>query len=131
MTSKVTYGIAGLLVSGMAYGSVTDLIRGYQNAGAGPFSAISGRAAWVQAHRHSTGMDARSCASCHGTDLSQPGRHLKTGKPIEPMALSVNPRRLTDPKKVEKWFRRNCRWTFGRECTPQEKGDFVRFIVSQ
>jgi hypothetical protein len=47
------------------------------------------------------------------------------------MALSVNPARLTDAKTVEKWFRRNCRWTLGRECTPQEKGDFIQFITSQ
>lgn len=131
MKAKVTFGIAGIIVTGMAYGSATDLIQGYQDAGGGPFSAADGRAAWVQEHRPSTGKDTRSCASCHGNDLNRPGRHVKTGKSIEPMALSVNPTRLNDPKKVEKWFRRNCRWTLGRECTPQGKGDFIRFITSQ
>ena len=131
MSSKITYGIAGLIVTGMAYGSATDLIQGYKNAGAGPFSATGGKAAWVQEHQPPTGVDARSCVSCHGKDLRRPGRHVKTGKPIEPMALSVNPTRLNDPKKAEKWFRRNCRWTLGRECTPQEKGDFIHFITSQ
>ncbi len=131
MKAKIIFGIAGLIVAGMAYGSATDLVQGYQDAGGGPFSAAAGGAAWVQEHRPSTGKNVRSCASCHGKDLSRPGRHVKTGKPIEPMALSAIPARLSDPKKVEKWFRRNCRWTFGRECTPQEKGDFVRFITSQ
>ncbi|HCS12500.1 MAG TPA: hypothetical protein DIW28_01710, partial [Zetaproteobacteria bacterium] len=44
-------------------------------------------------------------------------------KRIEPMAPSVNPERLTDPAKIEKWFGRNCEWTIGRDCTAQEKAD--------
>jgi hypothetical protein len=131
MKAKIIFGIAGSIVVGMAHGSATDLVKGYQDADGGPFSAAAGGAAWVQEHRPSTEEDARSCASCHGEDLRRPGRHVKTGKPIEPMALSVSPKRLSDPKKVEKWFRRNCRWTLGRECTPQEKGDFIHFIDSQ
>ncbi|MBA1331752.1 cytochrome C, partial [Candidatus Endoriftia persephone str. Guaymas] len=27
--------------------------------------------------------------------------------------------------------KRNCRWTFGRDCTPQEKGDLMLFIQGQ
>lgn len=131
MKAKIIFGIAGSIVTGMAHGSANVLIQGYQNAGGGPFSAAEGRTAWVQEHRPPTGETPKSCASCHGKDLALPGRHVKTGKPIEPMALSINPTRLNDPKKVEKWFRRNCRWTLGRECTPQEKGDFIRFITSQ
>lgn len=131
MKLNIASSMAGFLLAGAVHGSVEGLIVGYQNAGAGPFSAAEGKAAWIQEHRPSSGVDVRSCASCHGTDLKKPGRHAKTGKRIEPMALSVNPTRLGDPKKVEKWFRRNCRWTLGRECTPQEKGDFVQFMTSQ
>ena len=131
MKSKIVYGVAGILVASMAHGSNPDLIKSYRSAGAGPFSATEGRAAWLQEHRPSNGEDARSCASCHGADLATLGRHVKTGKRIEPMAVSVNSSRLSDPKKVEKWFRRNCRWTLGRECTAQEKGDFILFITSQ
>jgi len=40
------------------------------------------------------------------------------------MSPSVNPDRLTDSKKVNKWFKRNCKWTLGRECTAQEKSNF-------
>ena len=53
---------------------------------------------------------------------------LFTGKAIEPLAPSANPKRLTDPEHIEKWFLRNCKWTLGRECTPQEKGDFLVMI---
>ena len=37
----------------------------------------------------------------------------------------------TDPEHIEKWFTRNCKWTLGRECTPQEKGDFLLMIRSK
>jgi hypothetical protein len=77
------------------------------------------------------GGPARSCASCHTEDLTQAGRHARTGKPIEPLAPSVNANRLTDPKKVEKWLRRNCRWTLGRECSASEKADFLAYIERQ
>jgi hypothetical protein len=47
------------------------------------------------------------------------------------MAPSVNSERLTDPKFIEKWFRRNCIQTLGRECTPQEKGDVLTYLRAQ
>lgn len=131
MKTALSFGIAGLVLTSLAYGSPATLTEGYGDDGAGPFSADAGRSAWTQVHRSSKTADSRSCASCHGADIRQPGRHVKTGKPIEPMALSVNPARLSDRNKIEKWFRRNCRWTLGRECTAQEKGDFIYFITSQ
>ncbi|MBT5634001.1 MAG: DUF1924 domain-containing protein, partial [Gammaproteobacteria bacterium] len=36
--------------------------------------------------------------------------------------------RFNSMKKVEKWFKRNCKWTFSRPCSPQEKGDILTFI---
>jgi hypothetical protein len=47
------------------------------------------------------------------------------------MAPSVNAARLTDQAKIVKWLHRNCKWTLGRECTPQEKGDFLTYIRSR
>ena len=57
--------------------------------------------------------------------------HVCTGKSIELMAPSVNPKRLTDSRLIEKWFKRNCKWTLGRECTPQEKGDLLVYLQTQ
>jgi hypothetical protein len=94
-------------------------------------SAAAGAAAWIEQHAQPAGGAARSCASCHGKDLTQPGQHAKTGKSIEPLAPSVNPKRLTDQAKVEKWLRRNCNWTLGRECTAAEKADFLAYIAAQ
>ncbi|HEY5789135.1 MAG TPA: DUF1924 domain-containing protein, partial [Gammaproteobacteria bacterium] len=65
------------------------------------------------------------------SDLRSAGRHLRTRKPIEPLAPSANPRRLTDTAEIEKWFRRNCDWTVGRECTAQEKGDLLAWLRTQ
>lgn len=70
----------------------------------------------------------RSCVTCHTADPRQPGKHARTGKLIKPMAPSVNPDRLTDQAKIEKWFKRNCKWTLGRACTEQEKGDVLEYL---
>ncbi|GAB6043345.1 DUF1924 domain-containing protein [Endothiovibrio diazotrophicus] len=99
------------------------------SAQAEPGSASAGEAMWTRPF--SVDGENRSCADCHTADLTAAGRHVRTRKTIEPMAPSVNPQRLSDPKKVEKWFKRNCRWTLGRECNDQEKGDFLAYIRSR
>lgn len=131
MKPEHVFTLAGLLLAGMAHAAGSDLLQGYRDAGAGPFVPAAGRSVWTQEHPSPQGGAARSCSTCHGNDPRQAGRHAETGKPIEPMAPAVNAGRLTDPAKVEKWFRRNCRWTLGRECTAQEKGDFIQYLISQ
>lgn len=76
-------------------------------------------------------VNERSCTSCHGDDPTQMGKHIKTGKTIQPMALSVNGERYQDDKKVEKWFLRNCKWTFGRQCSAQEKAGILSWLSNQ
>ncbi len=132
MKRIVTAFVAGLLVSGPAVqagGVATELKARYRAEGAGPFSAARGQSMWTREFEHGGGT--RRCADCHTADLTRGGEHVRTGKPIEPLAPSANPERLTDMRKVEKWFRRNCKWTLGRTCTPQEKGDLLSFIQSQ
>lgn len=73
----------------------------------------------------------RSCTSCHANDAGSAGKHIKTGKAIQPMALSANPERYRNFKKTEKWFLRNCKWTFGRECSVQEKADILTWLSGQ
>lgn len=91
-----------------------------------PFSVQAGLATWTTEQ-----ANGRSCLSCHGDSLYAVGRHQKTGKLIEPMAPSVNLERLTDKRKINKWFLRNCKWTYGRECTAQEKGDILLWLSQQ
>lgn len=109
--------------------AVEGLQATYRSEGAGPFSASRGAAAWQRQATPGNGEAPRSCATCHGADPHSTGRHARTGKPIEPLAPAVSPARLSDPETIEKWFRRNCEWTWGRACTPQEKGDFLTYIT--
>lgn len=111
--------------------AVADALAGYAAQGAGPFDAAAGERRWNETLTEAATGKPVSCASCHRDDLRQAGRHTRTLKPIEPMAPSANPERLTDVKKIEKWFLRNCKGTWGRECTPQEKGDFLVYIQSR
>ncbi len=73
----------------------------------------------------------RSCTTCHGDNPAKTGKHVKTGKVIKPMALSVTGDRYQDRKKVEKWFLRNCKWTFGRQCSAGEKSDILSWLSDQ
>ena len=107
---------------------VASLLRSYEQTGATDFAAANGEAMWTRAFTDAKSGEKRRCSQCHHEDLRRPGKHAVTGKVIEPLAPSANPKRLTDPEHVEKWFSRNCKWTLGRECTPQEKGDFLVMI---
>lgn len=100
----------------------------FKKDGAANFSAENGKKNWTKEVVSKEG-DKRSCTSCHDADLTKPGKHNKTKKVIEPMAPSVNAERFTEQKKIEKWFKRNCEWTYGRECTAQEKGDFLKYLL--
>jgi hypothetical protein len=110
--------------------AVLDLLTKYQAAGAGPFTAKGGLELWGQSHPANDGT-TRSCATCHTADLRAQGKHVVTGKAIDPLAPSVNPNRLTEGRQIEKWLTRNCKWTLSRDCTPQEKGDLLSFIRTQ
>jgi hypothetical protein len=110
--------------------AISDLETKYQVQGAANFSAATGEALWNKEFVDAKSGDKRSCTTCHTADIRQTGKHERTGKAIEPMAPSVNATRFTEVKKIEKWFLRNCKWTLGRECSAQEKGDVVAFIKS-
>lgn len=100
------------------------------DAGFSGFSAQRGetlfRAKWA-------GGDARtqSCTSCHTDNPKAMGQNAKTGRPIDPVAVSANPKRFTDMAEVEKQFGRDCKNVIGRECTPTEKGDYITFMAGQ
>jgi hypothetical protein len=111
--------------------AVDALLETYRATGAGPFRAEGGQKMWKKSYSNNSMPRQRSCASCHTSNLAASGKHIKTRKLIEPLAPSVNSKRLTSTANVEKWFKRNCKWTLGRECNPQEKGDFLLFIQNQ
>ncbi len=106
-----------------------SILAGYASqAGVSSFSASAGRAMFLS---QNTGGKAAtpSCSTCHTTDPTNLG-HTRVGKVIQPMAVSRTSDRFTDPAKVEKWFRRNCKSVLGRECTPEEKGNYITYMNS-
>ena len=71
-----------------------------------------------------------SCASCHGSPPTGPSRHASTGKPIDALAPAFNSERFADQAKADKWFRRNCKDVFSRECSAAEKADLLAYLLS-
>lgn len=93
------------------------------------FSAERGEAFFKARHAHNP--DVPSCTTCHTDDPTRQGRHYKTGRAIEPVAVSRKPDRFTDAAEVEKRFARDCKNVLGRPCTAAEKGDYVTFMMSR
>jgi cytochrome c553 len=94
------------------------------------FSASASRGERIYfAKQPERGDKPTSCTACHTENPKATGK-TRAHKPIDPLAPAVNVERLTDPRKVEKWFRRNCNDVLGRECTAQEKADFVQYLIS-
>jgi len=110
---------------------IVQMHDSYRTEGANAFTAARGKSMWTQSFIQKSSGRQVSCASCHTTNLKQVGSHIRTGKVIGPMAASVNAERFNDPAKIEKWFLRNCKWTLGRECSAQEKGDFLSYFHSE
>jgi hypothetical protein len=125
--------LAGALLMASAASATSasnELFARYKSEGASSFDAERGKKIWTKEAK-GEGGEMLSCTTCHGADLSKDGKHHKTGKLIKPMAPSANAERFTDAKKIEKWFKRNCNDVWSRECTAQEKGDILKFLLSK
>jgi len=109
----------------MATDATDTLQQSYLKSSSTSYSASSGALFWKKE------INGRSCTTCHSSSVKTKGRHKQTGKIILPMAPSINPKRLTSTKKIEKWFLRNCKWTYGRTCSTQEKGDILEWLKHQ
>jgi hypothetical protein len=129
-TMTVLAGVLLLSTAAAATPASDELFAHYKSAGASGFNAERGQKNWTREAKNDSG-EAMSCATCHGDDLGKDGKHHKTGKLIKPMAPSANAERFTDAKKIEKWFKRNCNDVWGRECTAQEKGDILKFLLGK
>lgn len=90
------------------------------------FSAEEGKRLYFSEHVQDG--EKVSCATCHTASPRARGRS-PAGKVVEPLSPAVNPDRFSDPAETEKWFKRNCKQVLGRECTPEEKGHFVTFVL--
>ncbi len=124
-------GVCGLLFSTIAAATPESdvLLQKFWAEGAGAANPEKGRTDWA---REVMVKDEKlSCSTCHTTNLAQEGKHHTTGKTIGPMSMRTNPERYTSVKKMEKWFKRNCLDVLGRECSAQEKTDFLTFLLTQ
>ena len=118
--------ILSLVITSAQAGSIVDQqLKHYKDLGAGQANPTAGEKLWYMSNGD------RSCTTCHGNTPADQGQHVKTRKLIKPMAPTVNLERFQDLKKIEKWFLRNCKWTYGRVCTPQEKTDILSWLASQ
>jgi Domain of unknown function (DUF1924) len=118
--------------TGLATAGAQDVLARYTGEAAGAipeFTPSADRGRTIFQHSWTASPGLPRCTTCHGSDLSQPGRHAITGKVIGAMLPAVEPTRLTDFRKTEKWFRRNCKEVVGRECTAREKADVVKFLM--
>lgn len=102
-----------------------ELLQSYSSQAAAAASPARGQSLFTTRHGQ-----AWSCSSCHGARPLQPGQHAATGRAIAPLAPATEATRLTDPAKVEKWFRRNCNDVIGRECSAGEKADVIAWLMT-
>lgn len=116
----------GLLAAAPALaGTPAAILEGYRAAAPAAVSAPRGEQFFNSRH----GNDW-SCSTCHTDNPLARGRHATTGKDIAPLAPAANPERFTEARRVEKWFRRNCRDVLGRACSAQEKADVLAYLMS-
>ncbi len=124
--------VAALCLSTAHAATPAEILSSYQTEAAKQTTSFQpaaqrGAAFYAKAFNVSAKMPA--CTSCHTDSPAQAGRHAVTDKAIKPLAPGANAERLSDPAKVEKWFRRNCTEVVGRECNAAEKADFVAFLM--
>ncbi len=96
-----------------------------QNPAFKGFSVKAGESFYKQTH----GGDW-SCSSCHTDNPTAVGKHAVTSKLIQPLSPNANPERFIDVAKVNKWFKRNCNDVLKRECTAEEKGNLLTYLLS-
>ncbi|MDP3183491.1 MAG: DUF1924 domain-containing protein [Desulfobaccales bacterium] len=74
---------------------------------------------------------AIACASCHTANPADTGKHIVTGKSIKPLSPAVNAKRFSSVKNVEKKFTEHCNEVVGSDCTPQEKGNYISYLLTE
>jgi len=127
MTRLLLLSLLSMLTVPAAAESPQQILAAYQQQ-AGSASAARGEKFFFAKVVQPNGEKA-GCTSCH-TDNPKAVGKTRAHKTIEPLAPIANRERFTDPAKVEKWFKRNCKDVLERECTVQEKADFVAFLIS-
>jgi len=93
-------------------------------------SAEAGRAFYIKELTLHGKTGKVSCASCHTDNPAAEGKHAETGKKIKSLAPAVESQRFSSIDKVEKNFEKHCMDILGRDCTAQEKGDYITYLLT-
>jgi len=91
-------------------------------------NAEAGRAFYTK--KHDVNGKQMACTDCHTDNPAAKGKHAKTGKPIASLSPVVNPKRFSNLKKTEELFDEHCIDVLSRNCTSQEKGDYITYLLS-
>src|ERR1035441_372964 len=78
-----------IATTAMATPASDSLLAKYKTEGVSKIDAAKAKADWTKESKGEDG-ETISCTTCHGTDLSKPGKHRKTHKVIDPMSPRVN-----------------------------------------
>ena len=127
--APVASALLALQLGATASAAPTDLLRDYETAARQVSPGFSVSAQRGAQFFRSTHAGEWSCASCHTGKPVVAGQHAKTGKTIAPLSPTANADRFSDVAKVEKWFKRNCNDVLSRQCTAQEKGDVLIWLM--
>lgn len=91
-------------------------------------NAEAGRAFFIK--KHVVDGKQMACSDCHTDNPLAEGKHSETGKKIAPLSPVANPKRFSDLGKTEKTFDKHCIDVLTRNCTSQEKGDYIVYLLS-
>jgi len=93
-------------------------------------SADAGRAFYIKEITLHGKSGKVSCSSCHTDNPAGQGEDVNTHKKIKSLAPAIDPKRFSDINKVEKNFEKHCLDIIGRDCTAQEKGDYITYLLT-
>lgn len=91
-------------------------------------NAEAGRAFFIK--KHDVKGKQMACSDCHTDNPANQGKHAKTGKPIDSLSPTINPKRFSDLKKTEETFDEHCMEVLERNCTSKEKGNYITYLLS-
>jgi hypothetical protein len=72
-----------------------------------------------------------ACASCHTSNPADFGKHVVTGKAINPLSPAVNFKRFSEIEKVEEQFTKHCNDIIGSDCTAAEKASYITYLLTE
>lgn len=107
----------------------SQILDSYVKRAGAPASPERGQRLFTQRFTGKSSL-FESCTDCHGTTPTKRGKDGVSEKAIEPLAPAANPKRLTDPNKVDNYLRINCKDVVGRDCSAQEKADVLAWLIS-